>query len=308
MKFLFLFMDGVGLGEANPRTNPLAAAKMPHLTALLDGRSLLAGLSPLETDRASLRELDAVMGVDGLPQSATGQAALLTGKNVAKRIGRHYGPKPNQPVRDILAEGTLFSALSNAGYRAALLNAYPDGYFTAIESGKRLHAAISQSVVNAGIPLYGQAELFSGQALSADFTGEGWRDRLKLNDVPIYSQQEAGEKLAELTTEVDLAFFEFWPSDYAGHRQDREDAIALLEHFDGVLGGLLSAWDDQSRLVLITSDHGNLESLNTRRHTTNPVPALVIGAPELRHQFTQDLHTLADITPAILQFYPLAHL
>ncbi len=114
--------------------------------------------------------------------------------------------------------------------------------------------------------------------------------------------------MAALSASLDLAFFEFWPSDYAGHRQNREDALALLEHFDQVLGGLLSAWDDQTGLVLITSDHGNLESLDTRRHTGNPVPALVIGAPDLRRRFTQNLHTLADVTPAILQFYPQAQL
>ena len=308
MKFLFLFMDGVGLGPSDPQTNPLAAAEMPHLIKLLDGHRLLAGTSPLETERASLLALDAVMDVEGLPQSATGQAALLTGKNVPHLIGRHYGPKPNKAVQEILAEGTLFSALAGGGYRAALLSAYPDGYFQAIRSGKRLHAAIPQSVTNAGIALNGQAELFAGQALSADFTGEGWRERLKMPDVPVYSPQEAGEKLAALSASLDLAFFEFWPSDYAGHRQDREEAIALLEHFDQVLGGLLSAWDDQAGLVLITSDHGNIEALDTRRHTANPVPALVIGAPGLRRRFTQHLHSLADVTPAILQFYPQAQI
>jgi bisphosphoglycerate-independent phosphoglycerate mutase (AlkP superfamily) len=163
-------------------------------------------------------------------------------------------------------------------------------------------------VTNAGIELNRPTELYSGRALSADFTGEGWRERLGLVDVPVYSPEAAGVKMAELTDELDLAFFEFWPSDYAGHRQNREDALALLVHFDQVLGGLLAAWEDQSGLVLITSDHGNLEALDTRRHTTHPVPALVIGAPELRRQFTQNLHTLADVTPAILKFYPKASL
>ena len=222
--------------------------------------------------------------------------------------GGHYGPKPNQAVRDVLAEGTLFCALAEAGYLAALLNAYPEQYFDAISSGRRLYSAIPQAVTNAGIPLYGPADLYAGKALSADFTGEGWRDRLGLADVPVYTPEEAGAKMASLTADLDLAFFEFWPSDYAGHRQNREDASALLAHFDRVLGGLLSAWDDSSGLVLITSDHGNIESLDTRRHTTNPVPALVIGAADLRQQFVQDLHTLADITPAILQFYPNASL
>ena len=53
MKFLFLFMDGIGLGPDSPETNPLAAAHMPHLTELLEGHKLVSGSAPLETAHAS---------------------------------------------------------------------------------------------------------------------------------------------------------------------------------------------------------------------------------------------------------------
>jgi bisphosphoglycerate-independent phosphoglycerate mutase (AlkP superfamily) len=66
----------------------------------------------------------------------------------------------------------------------------------------------------------------------------------------------------------------------------------------------LEAWDDDAGLILITSDHGNMEDMRTRRHTDNPVPGLVIGAKALRDRFCRDLHSLTDIYPAILQFYP----
>ena len=303
MKFLFLFMDGVGLGSDNPRVNPLARASMPNMDALLGGCKLTASSVPLESERASVVALDAVMGVDGLPQSATGQASLLTGRNIPRLVGEHFGPKPNQAVRDRLAEGNLFSALTRSGYTAALLNAYPAQYFEAIDRGKRLYSSIPQAVVYAGIELNGKEDLFAGEALSADFTGEGWRTLLKMPETPVSSPQQAGRNLAKLAASYDLAFFEYWPSDYAGHRQNWEDAVDLLEHFDKVLGGLLSEWDDQEGLILLTSDHGNLEALDTRRHTANPVPALVVGAPELRKSFTRNLRTLADVAPAILQFY-----
>jgi 2,3-bisphosphoglycerate-independent phosphoglycerate mutase len=90
-------------------------------------------------------------------------------------------------------------------------------------------------------------------------------------------------------------------SDYAGHGQDMQIACQLLETIDQVLEGLLEAWDDQDGLVLITSDHGNLEDLSTRRHTANPVPALLIGAPELRRQFSAGLENLTGVAPAILR-------
>ena len=70
----------------------------PHLEALLGGRKLIAQSAPVETERASLVALDACLGVPGTPQSATGQATLLTGRNVPAEIGYHYGPKPNPEV------------------------------------------------------------------------------------------------------------------------------------------------------------------------------------------------------------------
>ena len=301
MRILFLFLDGIGLGSEDPEVNPLAGTAMPHLEALLGGRKLLARAAPVETERATLVALDACLGVAGLPQSATGQAVLLTGRNVPLEIGTHYGPKPNPAVAEYLRNGNLFRTLSQAGRRAALLNAYPQGYFDAISSGRRLYSAIPLAVTSAGLPLKTAADLFAGQALSADFTGAGWRERLNLPDVPLLSPSQAGARMAHLAGQVDFSFFEYWPSDYAGHGQDMTAARTLLANFDEVLGGLASAWDDEAGLILITSDHGNLEDLSTRGHTANPVPGLVIGAPGLRRSFMSEWRDLTHITPSIVE-------
>lgn len=304
MHFLFLFMDGIGFGENDPATNPFAAANTPHLDGLLGGARLVAGSAPRESARASLLALDPNLGMPGLPQSATGQAALLTGKNVPQLVGEHYGPKPNKPVAAIVKEDNLFMQLSQRGYRSTLLNAYPPMYFKGIESGKRLLSAIPLAVTSAGIALKTHEDMLHGDGFSADFTGEGWRSQLGFSDTPVHSPHAAGQRLAAVTRSYDLAFFEFWPSDYAGHHQDHPGAVKLLEHFDGVLGGLLKAWHDDEGLILITSDHGNMEDLSRRTHTANPVPGLVIGAPALRQQFCTGLQDLSQVTPAILQFYP----
>ena len=307
MRVLFLFLDGVGLGPDDPNTNPLAQAVMPNLSRLLDERRLVAGETPRVTDRATVVALDACLGVPGTPQSATGQAALVTGRNVPAAIGYHYGPKPNPTVAAYLrnsdgAHGdNLFQSLQNAGKRSALLNAYPEGYFAAIASGRRLYSAIPLAVISAGLALKTADDLCAGRALSADFTGQGWRERLNLPDTPLLTHAEAGARLAELAAEYDLTFFEYWLSDYAGHRQDMAAALDLLAAFDEVLGGLLAAWDDEAGIILITSDHGNLEDLSVRGHTTHPVPALVIGAPELRRSFSAGLRDLTDVTPSILR-------
>jgi hypothetical protein len=219
---------------------------------------------------------------------------------VPGEIGYHYGPKPNPQVAEYLRNGNLFRAVGQAGRRAALLTAYPQDYFDAISSGRRLYSAVPLAATSAGLPLKTTADLCAGQALSADFTGQGWRERLSLPDTPVLTPTQAGRRLAELAGRHDFSFFEYWPSDYAGHRQDWDAARGLLATFDEVLGGLAAAWDDAAGLILITSDHGNLEDLRTRGHTANPAPALVIGAPALRGPFCAALRTLADVTPAIL--------
>jgi len=298
MRVLFIFMDGIGLGANDPETNPLARAKMPNLNQLLEGRSWLKEAAPFHGESASLLAVDPAVGVSGLPQSATGQAILLTGINIPAQLGYHYGPKPNPEVAAFLKEATLFSRFVKEGRKAALLNAYPPRYFDGIDSGKRLYSSIPLSVVNAGLPLFRHDDLFAGRALSADFTGEGWRSMLGFKDAPVMDPTHAGQKLAALAKEYDFSLFEYWASDYAGHKQQMENAIQLMETFDQVLAGLTEAWDEDG-LILVTSDHGNMEDLSTRRHTDANVPALVIGNKTARDEFTRNLKDLTDIAPAI---------
>jgi len=301
MRLLFLFLDGIGLGKDDPSTNPFARADLPNLHDLLGGRRLLAQTAPFHSERASLLSLDARLGVDGPPQSATGQAALLTGVNVPAAIGCHYGPKPNPPVQEFLRNGNLFFHLLQAGRSVGSLNAYPPPYFKAIDSGRHMYSAIPLALASAGVPLKTADDLFAGQALSVDFTGHGWRSRLGIAEAPVLTPRLAGQRLARLAQDYDLSFFEYWPSDFAGHRQDMAQACALLETFDAVFGGLLESWDDHNGLLLITSDHGNLEDLSTRRHTLNPIPALLVGTREIRQVFARDLKDLTDVAPAILR-------
>jgi 2,3-bisphosphoglycerate-independent phosphoglycerate mutase len=128
-----------------------------------------------------------------------------------------------------------------------------------------------------------------------------WRERLGLADTPLLIPRSAGERMAALASEVDFTFFEYWLSDYAGHRQDMAAACTLLETVDAMVGGLTDAWDNDAGLILLTSDHGNMEDLGTRGHTTNPVPALLIGAREHRQRMVGTLHSLSDVAPGVMR-------
>ena len=291
-------MDGIGLGVNDPDVNPLARAKMPNLKQLLGSKRLVADSAPYVGERATLLAIDPNVGVDGLPQSATGQAMLLTGVNVSAEIGYHYGPKPNPEVAAYLNNGTLFSRFAKAGRKTALLNAYPPGYFESIESGRRNYSSIPMAVTNAGIELFRREDFLEGRALSADFTGEGWRTFLGFPDSPLMEAHQAGRKLVSLAMSYDFSLFEYWASDYAGHKQQMDWAVQQMESFDGVLGGVLDAMNDDL-LVLVTSDHGNMEDMSTRRHTDVMVPALVIGEKSTKDEFTRGMKEITDIAPAI---------
>lgn len=320
MKILFIFLDGVGLGGDDPEINPFAQSQMPNLKELLGGHKLIAdehGSSNgsdfhlVNTRDASLLALDACLGVEGIPQSATGQASLVTGINVAAKLGYHDGPKPSPPIIELINHGTLFTKLHQYGKAASLVNAFPPRYFESIEVGYRIPGVIALSADRAGIHLRTMADLFDGNAISADFTAEGWRSHLGFLNAPLLSYTQAGERLKNLAQTSDLTIFEYWLTDLAGHHQDMPTAQTILESLDAVIGSLLNSWDTENSLIMLTSDHGNLEDLSTRHHTRNDVPLLLIGLPEIRDLFIRQLDLarnlkskldLADIAPTILKF------
>ncbi len=300
-RLLVLFADGVGLGDDDAVRNPFVSATMPSLTQLLEGRKMVRAAAPFEGHAATLLALDACLGVGGTPQSASGQATILTGRNVPAEIGEHYGPKPNPPITEILQGDNLFRRVLARGGSAALLNAYPPGYFHSIRTRRRIYSAIPLAASAAGIPLKTAEDLRNGEAISADFTGEGWAAQPDFPPAPILAPAEAGRAVARLSAAYDLTWFDYWPTDYAGHRGTLRAAVDLLHTFDGVLSGLVESWEARQDLFLLTSDHGNLEDLGVRGHTRNPVPALLIGPMELRRQFAKGLTDLTLIAPAVMR-------
>ncbi len=293
---LFMFLDGIGLGAPNPEINPFAVAEMPRLNALAGG-CWLAGRERCSNGCASFVPTDPRLGVPGRPQSATGQAAILTGRNIPAAIGEHYGPRPDDRIRAALAEGNIFRQVVARGGSAALINAFPPGFFAAVQRGKRLLSSIQYAACEAGLSLMDEDALRRGAAMSPDWTGDGWRTELGYTDTPVYTPQEAGRHLAGLVQERTFTFFSNWITDVLGHRGPFEQAVAILERFDGVMDGLLEAWPEDA-LLIVSSDHGNMEDLGSRKHTENDVPTLIIGAG---HATLADrVHSLADLTPLML--------
>lgn len=294
-RVLVLFVDGVGLGDDDPEVNPMAQAELPILRNLLDGRRPVRANEGFTTRRATLLPLDARMGVPGLPQSGTGQTAILTGVNTPALIGQHYGPYPNQPLRDLLSNGNLFRELLVAGKPVAFANAYPDRFLSRLDRGTERLSANSRAAVLAGLKLRGPDELKAGRAVSSLLTNTYWREWGY--DVPELTAAQAGAQLAHLTDDHALTYFEFWYTDVAGHRQDRELALYILNQLDDFIGGIIETLDLSRSLLVILSDHGNFEDLSTPKHTLNPALGVLIGAG---HQdLASRLESLQDVTPAL---------
>ena len=297
-RVLFLFLDGVGLGSDDPTVNPLAAAQLPTITRML-GRPL-ASVGRLSTPWAELAPTDAHLGVSGRPQSATGQAAILTGINAPARLGEHYGPRPDDRVRAVIDEGNLFRTLADTGYRTRFCNAYPHGYFAAVNRGKRLLSAIPYAATSAGYALHNFEDLRAGRAIAADFTNAAWRSGLGYADVPVYAPEEGGALVWRLAQDVQFLLFEHWQTDVLGHHRDLPGAVKVLETFDRFLGGLLAAADLDETLFIVGSDHGNVEDCSHGKHTENPALTLVLGAE--RNAAAARIHALTDYVPVVRAF------
>jgi 2,3-bisphosphoglycerate-independent phosphoglycerate mutase len=271
MSIIFLFLDGVGLAPAGP-DNPLAQADTPALHALLGG--------PLTAERAHgsgvllLKGIDATLGVAGLPQSGTGQTALLAGVNAAVLHGRHQPHVPPVALRPLLAQRSIFRRVTAGGGHATFANAFGPGYWEALAARHIRRSASVIAAQGAELRFRDMDDLRDGRALSWDITGAELRAREPA--ATIVTSHQAGANLAGLAHDHDLVFYECFLPDLAGHARLPTDIGAVMTLIDGLIGGILNAMRSADTL-LITSDHGNVESIAAPSHTRNPVPLLVVG-------------------------------
>lgn len=291
-RFLLLFVDGVGLGPATAG-NPLFRPGLRALGERLGG-PLTIERAGRASEGAALAALDAALGVEGLPQSATGQTALFTGINAAELLGRHVAAFPGPRLAALLAEHSVLRSAAARGLRVTFANPYSRRYFEEVEAGRRRHSATTLAVLAAGVPLRDLGDLAAGRACAWDVTRE--RFRAWAPEVEPVPARSAGEHLAELAAGHDLTVWETFMTDLAGHRRLGWTPEQALGRLDGLLAGLLARRPADLNVVLV-SDHGNLEEPEHRSHTRNPVPLVAIGpqAEELA-----DLDRLDRLAPRLL--------
>jgi len=286
----------VGIGEPVPHVNPLVHAG-PQISALL---SLTGGAVPtLEQPRTrgpggAAFPLAATLDVEGTPQSGTGQAALLTGASAAEIYGRHFGPWTPVRLRPLVEERSMLRRAVEAGRTVAFANAYPRGW-PGPRGGRRI-AGPPLAARGAGVLDRHEQALAEGRAISSEILNDGWRRHLGHRSVPLITAEEAGRNLVRIGRDADLTLYAHYATDTAGHRRDMQAAVAALERVDAFLRGVFTEIDTDT-LLLLTSDHGNLEDVRAG-HTRNPALGAARGPGAGR---AAELSDLRDVAPLVLE-------
>ncbi|HEY6805935.1 MAG TPA: alkaline phosphatase family protein [Pyrinomonadaceae bacterium] len=283
---LLFFIDGLGIGTRgphNPLDNldavPLAVFQNEEPVTYLDGIVV---------------PTDPRMGVEGRPQSASGQTTILTGVNAPAAVGYHKQGFPNKELRDIIQTHSIFKQLNEAKVGPiTFANAYTSRFFV---ERPRWVSATTVAVEAAGMTFRTVDNLRSGDAIFMDYTNRILIERGE--EVSERTEAEAATVLAKLTSEHRFTLYEYFITDKVGHAQDMLMAQQILTSLSLFIRELLQKLDLKRTTVILTSDHGNIEDLSIRNHTLNAVPTIIWGAQ--RQLIAARIQTLADITPAIV--------
>jgi 2,3-bisphosphoglycerate-independent phosphoglycerate mutase len=275
-RVLLLFLDGVGVGLPDPDINPFFRADLPRLRRALGGRIPSLSDSTPAGPHGRAFPVDACLGVDGLPQSGTGQTALLTGHNAPRIFGRHFGPWVPVRLRPLLGRENLLVRAREEGRTVVFANAYPRGF--PVGRRERRIAGVVAAALSAGVLDRDHASLASGEAVASEIVNDGWIEHLGHENLPRIGPEEAGANLARLARSADLTVFAHYLTDTVGHKGGMAGAVAVLERVDRFLGGVLDALD-AGTTVAVFSDHGNVEDVRGG-HTRNPALGLLLGGSE----------------------------
>jgi 2,3-bisphosphoglycerate-independent phosphoglycerate mutase len=287
---LLFFIDGLGIGArgaANPldgleEASPLAVFQNEEPATIFDGVVV---------------PTDACLGIPGRPQSASGQTTILTGINAPAKLGYHKQGFPNAALLEIIREHSIFRQLRQAGIMPiTFANAYTQRFFS---ERPRWVSATTAAVEATQLKFRTVDDLREGRAVFQDFTNVALIARGE--DVTERSAEEAGKVLSTIVADHRFTLYEYFITDKMGHAQDMKEARSVIKALAAMLRTLLATLDLNRTTVILTSDHGNIEDLSTRNHTLNAVPTIIWGPA--RERVARQVHSLADITPAILDVF-----
>ncbi len=295
---LLIFLDGVGIGENDSAINPFIKKQYNFLNKIFGATPHLEN-QEFSSDGKYLFPVDANMGVDGLPQSGTGQTSIFCGVNGPKIVGKHFGPFPYSTLKPIIEKENIFNPFLEKGMKVSFANAFPKIFFDYINSGRKRLNVTTLMALYSNVKLFDVDDMLAGRGVSSDLTHRRWNSKLKY-DIPTITPEEAANRLLNITTENNFTLFEYFFTDHLGHGRNKDEFDILLDDLDRFLFKIISEISKDITL-LICSDHGNLENIGVKGHTNNPTLAITAGhgASELKEK----IKDLSHIKSAILDLY-----
>lgn len=294
-KLLFFFLDGVGLG--NSENNPIK-----DLFKNITGEDFLSQNFPKITEDYLLKPIDAVLGVPGLPQSATGQTSLMTGINGQKILGHHHTAFPNEILITLIKDNNLLLSLKRRGLNPTCANMYSKEYFEKRSNRRKNMFPVSAlSIKHSDIPFKFLDDYNRGEAVFADITN----DIIKRRGYPIdiISPENAADNMLNICSKHDFVFFEYFITDTYGHKKLEEKLKSEVIKINRFLRHLWNNGDNEIDII-ITSDHGNCEDISTGNHTTNPVPFFYLSKNmELKKKFHDEVKDITQLKNSIFAHF-----
>ncbi len=291
-----IFLDGVGIGKADYQFNPFFKFGFNTFTKIFGQIPSLEN-RVLKNGEAFLFPADARLGVEGFPQSGTGQTSIFCGINAAKFVGKHFGPYPYSTLIPVLKEKSIFKYFLDKNKKVSFANAYPKIFFDYLKSGKSRLGVTAISCLQNNIRLNTSSDVRKGKAITAEITNESWNIKLgyKLRDI---KPQTAARRLLNIARNNSFTLYEYYLTDYVGHGRYDGEIEQFMKILDDFLNTVITELDRNITLV-ICSDHGNIEDLSVKTHTLNP--ALTITAGKYAEQLFKGIKDISQIKQAIIK-------
>jgi phosphopentomutase len=295
-KLFLLFIDGIGLAPLSDN-NPVGKL----FSDITGGEGLQSRTSPVFYNNSVLVPLDATLGVKGEPQSATGQTSIFTGINASRYLGYHLPAFPNEELVKVIAEKSVMKALSEQGVSVATANMYSRKFFEDRGKFSKNRFPVSTLTIQASGASFPMSEEYEqGKAVFADITGE-MLIRMGYS-IDIITPEEAGNRIRSIMDDSQFVFFEYFMTDHYGHKRKREELDKCISQLNRFVSSLYRQLKSEEA-ILIVSDHGNAEDMETGGHTRNPVPGLLTGGTEkIRERFSR-CRDLTEIYNFLLDYY-----
>lgn len=292
-----IFLDGVGIGKKDYDFNPFFKFGFKTFEKIFGEIPSLNKLK-IERNGIYLFPSDAQMGVEGFPQSGTGQVSIFCGINAPKFVGKHFGPFPYSTTVPIIAEKNILKYFKDEDKKAYFANAYPQVFFDYLDSGKTRLNATALCCKLSDIKLNTVKEVEQGKALTAEITNVRWNKRLnyKLKEI---EPETGARRLLNIALQNDFTLYEYFLTDHLGHGRIPDEFDSIYNTIDKFLFTILNEIQSDKMTLIICSDHGNFEDISVKTHTLNP--ALTITAGINSREIAESINDLSDIKPSIIK-------